>query len=172
VSTGRRHGVDAVSTQAGVSGGTLTRLRFVHTKGVSCNRFFNLLFNVDMVSTRRMKYEEDSWMKEKKLLKKSFRFSEREIALLERRAREAQMTQSDYIRVLVANRPRDNIEFTEAIKELALQVKHIGININQITIHNNIGALSEEEINRLQKYMAQIRKEFMEVVAIGDMPHV
>lgn len=111
-------------------------------------------------------------MKEKKLLKKSFRFSEREIALLERRAREAQMTQSDYIRVLVANRPRDNIEFTEAIKELALQVKHIGININQITIHNNIGALSEEEINRLQKYMAQIRKEFMEVVAIGDMPHV
>lgn len=111
-------------------------------------------------------------MKEKKLIKKTFRFSERETALLERRAREAQMSQTDYIRVLVANRPRDNREFTEAIKELANQVKHIGININQITIHNNIGALSEEEINRLQKYMAQIRKEFMEVVAIGDMPHV
>jgi hypothetical protein len=47
-------------------------------------------------------------MKEKKLLKKTFRLSQREADLLERRAREAQMSQTDYIRLLVANRPRDN----------------------------------------------------------------
>ena len=70
---------------------------------------------------------------------KHFRFTETEAAKLRKLAKEFNMTESEYIRLLLNNKPSDYPEIRIMLSNLINEVNHVGNNINQIARKNNAG---------------------------------
>lgn len=65
-------------------------------------------------------------------LTKKFRLSSREAKLLEEKAKQAGMTESQYLRLMISQKPNDYPEVRQLLRDLINEVNRIGVNINQI----------------------------------------
>ena len=101
--------------------------------------------------------------------RKEIRLSCEELEELNRKAKERGLSDSQYLRMLITNRPRDYPELLEALQNLTNEINHIGININQIVKNNNSGLYHESDKKRLYVYMKQIKEAVMQVVSHLDI---
>ena len=101
--------------------------------------------------------------------RKEIRLSSEELEELNRKAKERGLSDSQYLRMLITNRPRDYPELLEALQNLTNEINHIGININQIVKNNNSGLYHESDKKRLYVYMKQIKEAVMQVVSHLDI---
>ena len=101
--------------------------------------------------------------------RKEIRLSCEELEELNRKAKERGLSDSQYLRMLITNRPRDYPELLEALQNLTNEINHIGININQIVKNNNSGLYHESDKKRLYVYMKQIKEAVMQVVRHLDI---
>ena len=101
-----------------------------------------------------------NWMSQDKLtLVKKFRLSPREASMLADKAQQANMTESEYLRLMISQKPNDYPEIRILLRELINEVNHIGININQIVHNYNSGMYSEDDKERLVAYMRKLNME-------------
>ena len=85
------------------------------------------------------------------------------------KAKESDMNEAEYLRLLISQKPNDYPEIRKLIKELINEVNHIGVNINQIVHHHNYELYSKEDREQLIAYMKKLNKSVKEVVVIiGD----
>ena len=98
--------------------------------------------------------------------RKEIRLSPEELEELRRKEEEQGLKESQYMRMLITNRPRDYPDLLEAMQSLTNEVNHIGININQITKNNNSGLYHESDKKRLYVYMKQIKEAVKQVVSL------
>ena len=92
-------------------------------------------------------------------LVKKFRLSPREASMLADKAQQASMTESEYLRLMISQKPSDYSEIRILLKELINEVNHIGTNINQIVHNHNSGIYSEDDKERLVAYMRKLNTE-------------
>jgi uncharacterized protein Yka (UPF0111/DUF47 family) len=101
---------------------------------------------------------------------KGFRISETEAEELSRRAAEAGMSESDYLRLCIKSSPNDFPEIRKAIKQLINEINSIGVNVNQIARNSNSGFFVPDDKVRLFAYMSRLSSLMNKVVEdIGDM---
>lgn len=74
---------------------------------------------------------------EKKDIIKPFRLTRQEADMLKSRARERGVKESEYLRLLLSQKPNDYPEIRVLLKELIGGVNAVGNNINQITRNHN-----------------------------------
>lgn len=96
--------------------------------------------------------------------RKEIRLTTEELEELNRKAKEKGLSESQYLRMLITNRPRDYPELLEVLQNLANEINHIGININQIAKNNNSGLYHESDKKRLYVYMKQIKEAVKQIV--------
>lgn len=72
--------------------------------------------------------------------------------------------ESQYLRQLITNRPRDYPMIRQELMRLNNEINHIGVNINQIVHNNNSGLYSEEDKHRLYVYMKRLKDMMQKVV--------
>lgn len=72
--------------------------------------------------------------------------------------------ESQYLRMLITNRPRDYPYIREEIQRLNNEINHIGVNINQIVHNNNSKLYSETDKHRLYVCMKQLKELMQKVV--------
>ena len=92
-------------------------------------------------------------------LVKKFRLSPREATILADKAQQANMTESEYLTLMISQKPSDYSEIRILLKELINEVNHIGTNINQIVHNHNSGIYSEDDKERLVAYMRKLNTE-------------
>ena len=92
-------------------------------------------------------------------LVKKFRLSPREASMLADKAQQANMTESEYLRLMISQKPNDYPEIRILLRELINEVNNIGININQIVHNYNSGMYSEDDKERLLAYMRKLNME-------------
>ena len=88
---------------------------------------------------------------------KKFRISPEEAKVL------ANMTESEYLRLMISQKPNDYPKIRILLKELINEVNHIGTNINQIVHNYNSGFYSEDDKDRLVAYMRKLNIEVNKV---------
>ena len=109
------------------------------------------------------------FLKKGKSVTVSFRMSEEEARTLRRNAKEQEMSESEYLRMMVRQRPTDYPEISELLRKLINEVNHIGVNINQIVKNYNSSFYTVEDKRRLTAYMKKISMAVKEVaVALGN----
>lgn len=102
---------------------------------------------------------------EKETLKcrKEIRLSEAELRNLQQQAEEMGVKDSQYLRMLITNKPRDYPVIRKELYRLNNEINHIGVNINQIVHNNNSKLYSREDKHRLYVMMKQIRSLMQEI---------
>lgn len=83
---------------------------------------------------------------------------------LKRGAEENEMRESEYIRLLLSQKPNDYPEIRILLKELINSVNAIGNNINQIVRNNNSRLYRAEDRELLSAYMKKLVLSVQEVV--------
>jgi len=101
---------------------------------------------------------------EKKTVVKPFRMSEKEAGLLKAEASKRGMKESEYIRLLLSQKPNDYPEIRILLKELINEVNAIGNNINQITRNHNSKLYREADRELLSAYMKKLNLLVKEAV--------
>ena len=102
-------------------------------------------------------------------VRKTLRLRPEEAKALERRAREAKLSEAEYLRFLLSQKPNDYPEIRTLLKELINEINHIGININQVVFNNNSALYSARDKELLTAYMRKLNVSVNEaVVRIGD----
>lgn len=94
---------------------------------------------------------------------KHFRFTETEAKTLKKFAKMYGMTDSDYMRFLLSQKPEDYPEIRQMLSELINEVNHIGNNINQIARKNNAGFYNRDDMESLRSYMRKLILSVREV---------
>ena len=102
---------------------------------------------------------------EKKDIIKPFRLTQQEADRLKKQAQESGMKESEYIRLLLSQKPNDYPEIRILLKELINEVNAIGNNINQITRNYNSKLYRTEDRELLSAYMKKLN---MTVRAAAD----
>lgn len=95
---------------------------------------------------------------------KLLRITPNEAKLLNEKAEKAGMTESEYLRLMISQKPNDYQEIRQLLRDLINEVNRIGVNINQITYNHNAGLYSEEDKERLIAYMRKLNKAVTKVV--------
>ena len=80
--------------------------------------------------------------------KKSIRFSQKELMIVEKKAEKAKLTLSEYIRQSALDK---NIVVIEDLKEFTKELRAIGKNLNQLTILTHQGKISCVNLENTQK---------------------
>ena len=101
---------------------------------------------------------------EKKDIIKPFRLTRREADRLKKQAQERGMKESEYIRLLLSQKPNDYPEIRILLKELINAVNAVGNNINQITRNYNSRLYHIEDRELLCAYMKKLNLTVMEAV--------
>lgn len=102
-------------------------------------------------------------------LKKSYRLTKEQDALFKKKVEESGMTESEFIRLMITQKPKDYPEIREGLKELICEVNRIGVNINEIVYNNNSGLYSDSDRTRLFAYMLKLNQKLDKAVDdIGD----
>lgn len=79
------------------------------------------------------------------------------------------MSESEYLRMMIRQRPSDYPEIAELLRKLVNEVNHIGVNINQIVKNYNSSFYTTEDKNRLTAYMKKLSMSVKEVATqLGD----
>jgi len=95
---------------------------------------------------------------------KLLRLTPEEAKVLAIKAKEAGMSESAYLRLLIDQKPNDYPEIRKMLKELINEVNRIGVNINKITYNNNTELYSKEDKDSLTAYMRKLNLEVKKVV--------
>ena len=102
-------------------------------------------------------------------MNKIFRLSESEVQLLKEKASANGITESEYIRLMISQKPNDSPEIRKLLKETINEINHIGININQIVKNNNSTFYQKEDKIKLTAYMQRVDETLQKVVkALGS----
>lgn len=102
-------------------------------------------------------------------MNKLFRLSESEAQLLKEKATANGMSESEYIRLMISQKPNDYPEIRKLLKEAINEINHIGININQIVKNNNSTFYQKEDKIKLTAYMQRVDETLQKVVkALGS----
>ncbi len=107
----------------------------------------------------------DHTKKEIMKCRKEIRLTYGELEELQRQAAEMGVTESQYLRMLITNRPRDYPGIRQELQPLNNEINHIGVNINQITHNNNSRLYSEEDKHRLYVFMKNLKDLMQQLVA-------
>ncbi len=79
------------------------------------------------------------------------------------------MSESEYLRLMVNQKPSQYPEIIELLKNLINEINHIGVNINQIVKNHNASFYSAEDKTRLYAYLKKLNILVKEtVVKLGD----
>lgn len=97
---------------------------------------------------------------------KKFRLSVKDAKLLKAKAEEADMTESEYLRLMISQKPNNYPEVRKLLRDLINEVNRIGININQITYNHNAELYSADDKERLIAYMRKLNTAVAKVVDI------
>lgn len=89
--------------------------------------------------------------------RKEIRLTSAELEELQKQAAEMGVTDSQFLRMLITNRPRDYPAIRQELQRLNNEINHIGVNINQITHNNNSALYSREDKYRLYVFLKQIK---------------
>lgn len=107
--------------------------------------------------------------REKKTVIKPFRMTQKEADRLRASAESQKLKESEYIRLLLSQKPKDYPEIRILLRELINEVNAIGNNINQITRNHNSKLYREEDRVQLIAYMKKLNLLVREAVeSIGD----
>lgn len=101
---------------------------------------------------------------EKKTMVKPFRMTEKEATQLKEMAKQKGMKESEYIRLLLSQKPNDYPELRILLRELINEVNAIGNNINQITRNHNSRLYRKEDRELLIAYMKKLNLLVKEAV--------
>ena len=102
-------------------------------------------------------------------LKKAFRLTKEQDEELKRKVAEAGMTESEFIRLLITEQPKDYPEIRALLNRLINEVNRIGVNINEIVYNNNSMLYKEADKLRLIAYMRTVNESLRGAVTdIGD----
>lgn len=111
-----------------------------------------------------MEGQGDSMAESGMTMTKKFRLSVREAKLLKEKSEKAGMTESQYLRLMISQKPNDYPEVRQLLRDLINEVNRIGVNINQITYSHNAGLYSPEDKERLIAYMRKLNVAVAKVV--------
>lgn len=95
---------------------------------------------------------------------KILRMTPKEAKLLEEKAKANDMTETQYLRLMISQKPNDYPELRQLLRDLINEVNRIGININQITHNHNSELYSKEDKDRLVAYMRKLNVAVAKVV--------
>lgn len=95
---------------------------------------------------------------------KLLRMTPKEAKLLSEKAKAADMTESEYLRLMITQKPNDYPEVRQLLRDLINEVNRIGVNINQITYSHNAELYSEDDKDRLIAYMRKLNTAVAKVV--------
>lgn len=102
-------------------------------------------------------------------VKKTLRLTPAESRLLSEKAKDSNMNEAEYLRLLISQKPNDYPEIRQELKKLINEVNHVGVNINQIVHHHNYELYSREDREQLIAYMKKLNNTVKEVVVrLGD----
>ena len=102
-------------------------------------------------------------------LRKAYRLTEEQNEELQAKVSELGMTESEFIRLLITQRPKDYPEIRQMLNRLINEVNHIGVNINEIVHNNNSMLYSDSDKTRLLAYMNKLNETVNKAVkSIGD----
>lgn len=104
---------------------------------------------------------------DKKTVVKPFRMTQKEADRLRDCAEGRGLKKSEYIRLLLSQKPNDYPEIRILLRELINEVNAIGNNINQITRNHNSKLYREEDRELLTAYMKKLNllvKEAVETI--------
>ena len=102
-------------------------------------------------------------------LRKAYRLTEEQNAELQEKVAELGMTESEFIRLLITQRPKDYPEIRQMLNGLINEVNRIGVNINEIVHNNNSVLYSDSDKTRLMAYMQKLNEMVNKAVTdIGD----
>ena len=102
---------------------------------------------------------------DKKTVVKPFRMTEKEAEKLKADAMLQGMKESEYIRLLISQKPNDYPEIRILLRDLINEVNAIGNNINQITRNYNSKLYRLEDRDLLLAYMKKLNLLVKEAVA-------
>ena len=106
----------------------------------------------------------------KKDVIKPFRLTQKEADRLKKQAQERGMKESQYIRLLLSQKPNDYPEICILLKQLIGEVNAIGNNVNQITRNYNSKLYRVEDREFLCACMKKLNRAVQEVVdKIGSL---
>ena len=88
-------------------------------------------------------------------ISKLLRMTPEEAKLLEEKAKKAGMTESQYLRLMISQKPNDYPEVRQLLRDLINEVNRIGVNINQITHNHNAELYSNFIIGMLYTQIFQ-----------------
>ena len=107
--------------------------------------------------------------KDKKTVMKPFRMTEKEAENLRLEAAKRGMKESEYLRLLLSQKPMDYKEVRVLLKELINEVNDIGDDVNQITKNNDSRLYREGDRELLTAYMKKLNRMVKEAVeTIGN----
>ena len=95
---------------------------------------------------------------------KLLRLTPEEAKVLAIKAKEAGMSESAYLRLLIDQKPNDYPEIRKMLKELINEVNRIGVNINQITYNNNTELYSKEDKESWKGFLAYLKGRGLEEI--------
>ena len=101
---------------------------------------------------------------DKKTVVKPFRMTQKEADRLRADAEGRGLKESEYIRLLLSQKPNDYPEIRILLRELINEVNAIGNNINQITRSYNSKLYREEDRELLTAYMKKLNLLVKEAV--------
>lgn len=105
----------------------------------------------------------------KKEVIKQFRITKKEEVQLKRQAKERNLKESEYLRLLLSQKPKDYPEIRILLRQLINEINAIGNNINQITRNYNSKFYRLEDRELLSAYMKKLNLLVKEVVeTIGN----
>lgn len=91
-------------------------------------------------------------------LRKAYRLTEEQNDELQRKVAELGMTESEFIRLLITQRPKDYPEIRQMLNDLINEVNRIGVNINEIVHNNNSMLYRDDDKTRLVAYMQKLNE--------------
>ena len=100
------------------------------------------------------------------VIKKTLRLEKEDANLLCRKAEQAGMTESGYLRMLIRGNPAEIPQIRGLVKTLINEVNHIGVNVNQIARNSNAGYFNSSEKQQLLAYMQKLNMEMEQVVKL------
>lgn len=99
----------------------------------------------------------------------TFRVTKEERKKLQEMAKEFNVSESEFLRRQIRQRPSDYPEIKILMGHLINEVNRVGVNINQIVKRNNAGFYDEMDKVRLEAYMRKICDELHEGLRKIDM---
>lgn len=95
---------------------------------------------------------------------RNYRLTSQEAVELRKKAEQNGMSESEYFRLLITQRPNDYLEIRYSLKELINEVNRIGVNINEIVHNNNSELYRASDKERLIAYMRRLNETMEKAV--------